>query len=158
MEKEVFYLTKGKLKELRAEYERLVATEHHKAIEEEAPKMLESEDMNPEFASFQDEMGALRGRIDELKNILDNHQIIKNPPKERQVMVSVGANVTLEAGGKHDKFMIVGTLESDPDLGRISNESPMGKALLGKKSGEEVLVSTPARKKYKIKSISYEVS
>jgi transcription elongation factor GreA len=52
----------------------------------------------------------------------------------------------------------VGTLEANPALGKISNESPVGKALLGHKIGDEVLVSSPAKIAYKIKGIKYEVN
>ncbi len=70
MEKKKFYLTKQKLKELEQEHESLVVFERSKTIEEEAPKVLESEDLNPEFLSFQEDMSFLRSRIMELENIL----------------------------------------------------------------------------------------
>ncbi|HLD70446.1 MAG TPA: GreA/GreB family elongation factor [Negativicutes bacterium] len=157
MEGKIYYVTKGKLAELKKEYEALAALEHTKALGEEAPKMVESDDLNPDFVSFQDEMSALRSRIDELQDVLGNHAVIKNPPKEQREVVLVGATVHVDLGGKKDEFMIVGTLEANPEEGKISNESPVGKALLGKKIGDEVLVSSPINKKYKIKDIKYEV-
>ena len=67
MEGKVFYVTKEKLQELKKEYASLVAFEHNKLMSQEAPKGLESEDMNPEFVSFQEDIGALRSKIEELR-------------------------------------------------------------------------------------------
>lgn len=153
-----FYLTKEKLLELKKEYEHLVAFEHAKVVGDEAPKILESEDLNPEFVSYQEDMDYLRKRIDELKNILENYEIIKNPPKGKQELVDIGAKVKVEAGKEKAEFTIVGTLEANPDAGLISNESPMGKALLGHKVGDEVPITPPLNKVYKIKGIKYEIS
>ena len=154
----VFYVTKDKLKELKREHEKLVEFERVKTVGEEAPKVLESEDMNPEFVSYHEDMDSLRLRIEELGNIIKNHEIIKSPPKEKRVLVDLGAKVKIDAAGKNDEFTIVGTLEADPNLGKISNESPVGKALLGHKIGDEVLVSEPIKKKLKIKNIKYETN
>ena len=142
---------------LQKEYDELVALERKQVIGVEAPKILESDEMNPEFVSFQENMDALRARIDELENIFENYQLISKPSKEKIALVDLGAKVTIHAHGKKDEFMIVGTLEADPNLGKISNESPLGKALLGHKIGDEVLVSTPVKKTYKIKGIKYEI-
>lgn len=158
MSSKVFYVTKEKLKELKKEYDELLASERKKVMGDEAPKILESEDLNPEFVSFQEDMDSLRSRMDELKDILENHEIIKKPPKENQTFVNVGAKVRIEANGKKDELMIVGTLDADPNLGKVSNESPVGKALLGKKVGDEVVIPSPISKKYKIRDINYEIS
>ena len=158
MEVKTFYITKDKLKELKKEYEELLVIEHKKTVEEEAPRILESEDLNPEFISFQADVDFLRSRIDELKNIIDRHELIKKPPKSRQNIVDIGAKVKIDVAGQKDEFIIVGTLEANPDLGRISNESPVGRALLGRKVGEEVDVTSPVKTTYKIKSIKYEIS
>ena len=158
MEGKIYHLTKAKLVELEKEHAELVALERQKTIGQEAPKMVESEDMNLEFVSFQENMDALRGRIQELETIFKHHQIIKKPPKEHAAMVGVGATVHLEQGNKKHEFMIVGTLEADPDAGKISNEAPMGAALLGHREGDEVVVDSPEKTRYKIKKVAYEVS
>jgi len=158
MDEKIFYITKGKLCGLKKEYDELVAFEHKKSLEHEVPKILESEDLNPEFVSFQEDVGFLRSRIDELKNILDNHEVIKNPSKDRQTVIGLGAKVNVGMGSQKDEFMIVGTLEANPALGKISNESPVGKALLGHKIGDEVTIPSPVKMTYKIKNIKYEVS
>ncbi|MDO8486657.1 MAG: GreA/GreB family elongation factor [Candidatus Staskawiczbacteria bacterium] len=155
MEGKKFYLTKQKLKELEQEHESLVAIERSKTIGEEAPKVLESEDLNPEFLSFQEDMSFLRSKITELKNVLDNYELIKNPSKQNKNVIGLGAKVLVDIGGQKDEFIITGTLEANPSLGKISNESPVGRALMGHKVGEEVLVSSPIKTIYKIKKIKY---
>lgn len=158
MDEKIFWLTKTKLNEIKKEYEQLLEFERRKMIGQEAPKVFESEDMNPEFLSFQEDMGFLRAKIDELKNIIDHHELIKIPPKPKQNIVGIGAKVKIDVNGEKDEFVIMGTLEANPALGKISNESPVGKALLGHKLGDEIVVSSPVKATYKIKSIKYEVS
>lgn len=158
MDKKVFYVTKGRIEEAIKEYDNLVAFERRKIMGEEAPKILESEDLNPEFVSFQEDMDFIRSRIRELKNVIDNHEIIKKPPKEQRAFINIGATVKVDIGGRKDEFMIVGTLEANPNLGKISNESPIGKALLGHRVGDEIIISSPIKVMYKIKNIKYEIS
>jgi len=158
MDGKIFYITKIKLNELKKEYEELLNFERKKALEQEAPKILESEDLNPEFISFQEDIGFLRSRIDELKNILEHHELIKNPAKDKQGVIGLGAKVKVAVENQKDEFVIVGTLEANPALGKISNESPVGKALLGHKIGDEVMISSPIKTIYKIKSIKYKIS
>lgn len=155
MEERKFYLTKQKLKELEQEHESLVVFERSKTIGEEAPKVLESEDLNPEFLSFQEDISFLRSRIMELENILNNHELIKIPSKQNQNIIGLGAKVLISIDGEKDEFLITGTLEANPSLGKISNESPVGKALMGHKVGEEIVVSSPIKTIYKIKKIKY---
>ena len=100
MDKVTFYLTKEKLGELKKEYEALVDFEHSKIVNQEAPKVLESEDINLEFVSFQEDIVFLRSRINELKNILEHYEIIKKPSKEKQTFVGLGAKVKIEVAGK----------------------------------------------------------
>lgn len=158
MDGKTYYITKVKLQALKKEYEELLDFERRKSLSETAPKIFESEDLNPEFVSFQEDMGFLRSRIDELKNILERHELIKNPPKGEQNVIGLGAKVRIDVEGQKDEFVIVGTLEANPSLGKISNESPVGKALLGHKIGDEVVVSSPIKTTYKIKNIKYEIN
>jgi transcription elongation factor GreA len=158
MDGKIFYITKEKLHEIKKEYEELLEFEHKKDLGMEAPKILESEDLNPEFVSFQEDVGFLRSRIDELRNIIERHELIKNPSKDKQGVVGLGAKVKIDVDGQKDEFTIVGTLEANPALGKISNESPVGKALLGHKIGDEIVLSSPMKITYKIKNIKYEIS
>jgi transcription elongation factor GreA len=157
MEGKTYYITKEKLKELRKEHDRLLVAEHEMLSGEEAPKIFESEDLNPEFVSFHEDMDTMNSRIKELVEILENHELIKRPAKDKQNCIGMGATVAVDIGGKINEFLLVGTLEANPDLGKISNESPVGKALLGHKVGDEVAIS-PANEIYKIKSIKYEIN
>lgn len=158
MDGKTIYITKEKLQELKKEYDELMVFEKQKTVGQEAPKLFESEDMNPEFVSFQEDIGFLRSRIDELRNIIDNHELIKSPGKDKQGVIAVGASVKIDVNGEKDEFVIVGTLEANPALGKISNESPVGRALLGHKLGDEVVIPTPVKTTYKIKGIKYEIN
>ena len=158
MDRKIFYLTKEKLLSVREEHDKLVEFERRKVMGEEAPKVLESEDLNSEFVSFQEDMDSLRARIEELKNVLDRHEIIKKPPKAQMPFVNLGATVKVDIGGKQGEITIVGTLEANPDEGKISNESPIGKALLGCRVGDEVVIHIPDKTKYKIRNIKYNLS
>jgi len=158
MDEKIFYITKEKLQEIRKEHERLLDVERQKSLGQEAPKILESEDLNPEFVSFQEDIGFLRSRIDELKNVLEHYELIKNPARNSQGVIGMGAKVKVDINGQRDEFVIVGTLEANPAIGKISNESPVGKALLGHKIGDEVVVNSPVKMAYKIKNIKYEIS
>ncbi|MEK7664651.1 MAG: GreA/GreB family elongation factor [Patescibacteria group bacterium] len=157
MDEKIFYITKEKLKELKREYKELIELERRKNTGE-APKIFESEDLNPEFISFQEDLSFLRSRISEIDNILEHYELIKKPAQEQQKVVGIGAKIKISVDGKKDEFILVGTLEANPALGKISNESPVGKVLLGHKVGDEVVVFSPVKTIYKIKQIKYEIS
>jgi transcription elongation factor GreA len=153
-----FYLTKEGLEKLKKDYETLKKIRLAK-LKGETPKILHSEDLSNEYLAFKEDMNLLESRLFELEYILKNFILIKKPPKEQQDVVNVGATVTLEdEDGLINEFMIVGTLEANPNEGKISTESPVGKALLGKRVGDEVVITSPIRVKYKIKKIKYEIS
>lgn len=158
MEKK-FYLTKKGLERLKKEYEQLKELRLTKIKGKETPKILHSEDVNPEYLIFQEDLSFLESRIADLEYILKNVILIKPPPKEKRNVVNLGATVTLEErDGQVNEFTIVGTLEANPGEGKISSESPVGKALLGKKIGDEVLITSPIKVAYKIKKIKYNLS
>jgi len=155
MADEKFYLTKEGLERLKKEYEELKALRLEK-IKEKRPEILHSEDSNPEYFTFQEDLNLMDYRLVELKNVLEHSELIKPPPKEKQNIVSLGAVVTLEEkDGKINEFMIVSSLEANPNEGKISNLSPVGKAIFGKKIGEEVLITSPIKIVYKIKKVRY---
>ena len=158
MEEKKFYLTKEGLERIKKEYQDLKNLKFSKT-KGGVPKLWESEDLNPEYLSFQEDLNFLESRIAELEYILKNIELIKNPPKEKQNIVDLGATVTLEeADGQINEFMIVGTLEANPGEGKISSESPVGKSILGKKIGEEVVITSPIKVVYKVKKIRYHLS
>ena len=157
MEKK-FYLTKEGLEKLKKEYETLKALRLSK-LKGETPKILHSDDVSTEYLAFKEDIDLLENRIFELEYILKNFILIKKPPKEKQNIVNIGATVTLaDEEGLINEFMLVGTLEANPSEGKISIDSPVGKALLGKKIGDEVLITSPIKVKYKIQKIRYEIS
>ncbi len=141
-EEKKFYLTKEGLERIKREYKDLRELRMAKA-KGEVPKILQSEDINPEYLSFQEDISFLESRITELDYILKNAELIKVPQKGRQNMVDLGATVTVELDGEIDEFMIVGSLETDPVHKKISNESPIGQILIGKRIGEMAMVKTP---------------
>ncbi|MBZ9578558.1 GreA/GreB family elongation factor [Patescibacteria group bacterium] len=154
-EKKKFYLTKEGLERIKKEYKDLKVLRLNK-IKGTRPKILHSQDVNPEYLSFQEDLSRLEFRIAELDNILENVKIIKTPPKGKQGIVNLGAIVTLEEqDGKINEFMIVGTLEANPSEGKISSQSPVGKALLGRKTGDEIIITSPIKIIYRIKEIKY---
>ncbi len=153
-ERDNFYLTKEGLEELKKEYETLKALRSSK-IKGEAPSILESEDLNPDYITFQEDLNFLETRIAELEYVLEKAQIIKKPLKTHKNEIDLGATVSVVVDGQKDQFTIVGTFEANPMLGRISNESPVGKALIGHTTGDSVTVSSPIKSIYVIKKINY---
>ena len=152
-----FYLTKEALERIKKEYKNLRDFRLAKT-KGEVPKIWQSEDLNPEYLSFQEDLSFLESRIAELEYILKNTELIKPPPKEQQDIINLGALVTVEVDGQTDEFVIVGTLEANPAIGKISNESPVGQSLLGHRVGDQVIISSPVQTVYKIKKIKYPSS
>ncbi len=150
-----FYLTKEGLENLKKEYEGLVKLKKAKA-KTGSPPALHSEELNPEFASFREGLDLLRSRIEELEYILKHYELIKPPPNKERNKVNLGAHVVVETEGQADEFVIVGTLEANPGAGKISDESPIGKALLNHKVGDEIFINSPIKIGYKIKKIRYK--
>ncbi|MFH1036685.1 MAG: GreA/GreB family elongation factor [Patescibacteria group bacterium] len=149
-----FYLTKEGLEKIEKEYNNLKEVKLAKTTGE-VPKILHSEDLSQEYLSFQEDMSYLETRLAELEYILKNTELIKSSSKK---FVDLGATVLVEVDGRQcDEFTLVGSLEADPSLGKISNESPVGKALLGHKIGESISVSSPIKTIYKIKKIKYGI-
>ena len=95
---------------------------------------------NAEYDAAREEQGQLETRIAEIEEILMNVEIIE--PTKANGIVSVGSTVDLK-NGKKVTYQIVGPVEADPLEGKISNESPIGAALIGKKTGEKVTITTP---------------
>ena len=108
---------------------------------------------NAEYHSARDDHAALVGKIEELTDILARSQIIQTTTSKSQV--GVGSKVTVAINGTTHEFTIVGEWEADPAEKKISHESPLGKALIGKAVGDKVEVSAPVGKViYSIKEIA----
>jgi transcription elongation factor GreA len=109
---------------------------------------------NPAFEDARFEQARLEARIAELEHLLATAHVI-DPEQAPTDVVSLGSTVHLEGSdGRACRYTIVGSYEADPGAGRISNASPVGKALLGHKAGDRVMVATPGGvKAYTILSI-----
>jgi transcription elongation factor GreA len=150
--KSMKYITSQKLKEIKKELEELKRKRN-----EIAERIREAQDMgdlaeNAEYAEAKEVQAFNEGRIQELEQIFKNAVIISR--KNECDSVEVGCQVLVQ--NKHGKkeFIIVGSEEADPTQGKISNESPLGRAFLGKRKNDEVLVQTPSGKiRYKILQI-----
>lgn len=138
-----FYLTQDGVGKLKAELEDLVKNQRAK-IAQRLKEAKEYGDLseNIQWDDAKDQQAFIEGRIAEIEHILKNIKIIQSPRKSDKV--TLGSTVHLEVAGGVQKYTIVGSTEASPSEGKISNESPIGKALLGKANGEEIEVEVPA--------------
>ncbi|NCO62216.1 transcription elongation factor GreA [Candidatus Kaiserbacteria bacterium] len=147
---EEYYLTKEGLEETEKELEELKDVkrpEIAKRLQDSASFGDLSE--NVEYQEAKVAQAFIEGRILELEKILRNAVIIKEGLKSETVQV--GSKIKVACEGKTKTFLIVGAPESAPEEGKISHESPLGRAFLGKKTGDIVTVDAPKGKiKYKI--------
>lgn len=101
---------------------------------------------NADYSKAKEDQSFLEGRIQELEYILHNAIIIEESNQKRDI-VQVGARITIQEGEETpETFHLVGAKEADPRNGRISNESPFGRALIGGKEGDMVEAETPGGK------------
>jgi transcription elongation factor GreA len=144
MEKKPIYLTAAGLAKLEAElnYLRTVRRAEIANRIHQAKELADTVD-NAEYDDAKNLQAFVEGRILTLERLTKNAVIIE---EERATdSVKVGSTVTvLTPEHQEERYTIVGSIEADPSNGRISNESPVGRALLGKKVGDEVQVQTPA--------------
>lgn len=139
------YLTKEGLAKLEAELEHL----HNVRRQDVANRIQKAKEIggtadNAEYDEAKNEQAFVEGRILTLENIINNAAIISDVQASHKI-VGVGSRVTLEdQKGALVHYFIVGSTEADPSQGRISNQSPVGKALLGRRAGERVEVKVPA--------------
>jgi transcription elongation factor GreA len=152
--KKQFHLTKEGVAELEAELNELVA--QRGPVAERIKDAREFGDLaeNAEYSSARQEQEKLEGRISEIEHILQNVTLIKRPKGDSKVQL--GCSVKLKGdSGKTKEFQIVGTVEADPLNGKLSDESPIGQALMGKKLGDKVEIKTPVETAtYKLVEIS----
>lgn len=140
--KKQFQLTKDGISELQAELDDLLEKRSELAERIKAARELGDLTENAEYSSARQEQERNEARIAEIEHILQNTVVIKAPNNDHRVQL--GSTVKLKNDGKTKEFQVVGTVEADPLNGKISDESPIGQALLGKKLGEDVEIKTPA--------------
>ena len=145
MPRKQYYLTSDGLAHLKEELEHLRIVRRH----EVADRILRAKELggtvnNAEYDDVKNEQAFVEGRILSLENMIGNASIIPDE-KTTSGKVEVGSRVTVqEEAGDLVQYAIVGIAETNPKVGRISNESPVGMALLGKRVGESVEVKAPA--------------
>ena len=138
--KKLFQITTEGKKELEAELDQLKARRG-----DIADKIAEARDYgdlseNAEYDAAREEQGLVESRIAEIEDILMNAELIKGGSKTK---VGLGSTVELKTGKKTVSYTVVGPVEANPREGKISNESPIGEALFGKKIGDTATITTP---------------
>jgi transcription elongation factor GreA len=138
--KKAYQITEAGRKELEAE---LIELKSRRG--DIAAKIAEARDYgdlseNAEYDSAREEQGLVETRIAEIEDILMNAEEIKSRKSSK---VQLGSTVAIKNGTKQYSYTLVGPVEADPVNGKISNESPIGVALLGKVVGEEATITTP---------------
>lgn len=138
--KKKYHITNEGKEELKAELDALKSRRL-----EIADKIAEARDNgdlreNAEYDVAREEQGVVETRIASIEDILQNIEIIKNKQSSK---VELGSQVELLAAGSTVVYTIVGPVEADPLEGKISNKSPIGEALFGKKVGDKVVIKTP---------------
>ena len=153
MDKGKVYLTKEGYQKLQKEHENLTKV-RRKEVTVRIAKAREFGDIseNSEYDTAKDEQSFIEGRVLELDEILRHAQVIDG--KEKSDDVQIGTKVKVEVDGDEDEFVIVSSVEADPMQGKISDESPVGRALLGAKVGDVVTVSSTIKSTYRILEIS----
>lgn len=136
-----YHLTEAGVAELKTELDELKARRSEIAAKLKAAKAEGDLSENADYTSALEEQEYVEGRINEIETILLNATIITAPKGNKQV--SLGNQVELNCDGKAVTYQVVGSLESDPGAGKISEESPIGKALMGAKVGDNVEIATP---------------
>jgi transcription elongation factor GreA len=147
--KKLYQITEAGKKELQKELEELKS--HRARIADKISDARDFGDLseNAEYDAAREEQGLLETRVAEIEDILLNAEIIKGGSKTK---VALGSTVEVKTDKKSFTYTIVGPVEADPLEGKISNESPIGVALFGKKVGETAEIKTPKG------SFTYEIT
>ncbi|OGH20686.1 MAG: transcription elongation factor GreA [Candidatus Levybacteria bacterium RIFCSPHIGHO2_02_FULL_37_13] len=145
MDKKIF-LTKEGISELKKEYEELSKVRRPEVLGRVSQARNQGDlSENAEYVAAREELSFIDGRLDELEELLKQAVLIRDS-KTTSGTVKLGSKVTLNIKGKEETFMLVGEWEADPKEKKISHESPLGKALIGRRVGEKIEVDAPAGK------------
>jgi transcription elongation factor GreA len=144
-----YLLTPDGLNKLKEELEHLITVRRQEIIERIQEAVAHGDlSENADYAQAKEEQAFVEGRIQEIEDIVRNAEIIHHVDSD---VVSVGSHVKVEVDGKEYSYTVVGSNEANPREGKISNESLVGRAIIGRKKGEKVEVQTPAGiKTYKV--------
>ncbi len=145
MPEKEYLLTQEGLKKLEEELEHLLTVRRPEVADKiQQAKELRSAVNSPEYEDAKNEQGFVEGRILELEHIIKNAKVIHHEDANND-FVEVGNEVKVQLqDGTEEHYTIVGSAEANPAEWKISNESPIGKALLSKRVGDEVEVEAPA--------------
>ena len=146
-------LTHEGLKQLQDELRQLLETKRPATVERlSKARAMGDLSENSEYTAAKEELAFVEGRIKEIEEIERNAEVVSN--NTNSSTISLGNQVTVESGGEKEIFRIVGEFEADPMAKKLSSTSPIGKALIGKKTGETVEVNAPSGKlTYKVLEI-----
>ena len=137
----VIKLTKSGVDKLKAELEDLKKTKRPAVIDRiKRAKDYGDLSENAEYEDARNEQSFIEGRIQEIEHMLKYSEVIES---KHEGSVGLGSVVKVEMDGDKMEYEIVGSTEADPISGKISSDSPIGKALVGGKSGEKVSAKTP---------------
>jgi len=138
-------LTEEGLKKLRDEL-KVLKEDRRKEVIERIQEAVSHGDLseNADYAQAKEEQSFIEGRIVEIEEMIKHAEIIAH--SQNSSIVSIGSTVTVMVNGKETKYTIVGANEANPAAGKISNESLVGKSLIGAKKGDVVPVMTPMGK------------
>lgn len=154
MSQKKFLLTPEGLQKLEDELKVLINDKRKEVIERIQEAVAHGDlSENADYAQAKEEQSFIEGRIQEIEDMIKNAEIIDTHQHHNTVTVGSTVNVVVNSGEQR-KYTIVGANEANPSEGKISNESLVGRALLGRKVAEKVKVPTPAGEmSYEIKSI-----
>jgi transcription elongation factor GreA len=150
------YLTPKGLEDLKKEYEDLAKIKRPEIVRRlSAAREMGDLSENAEYTAAREELAFIDGRVEELEMLLKQAVLIENGNSQKGNIVDLGSQVTVKIADKKVIFTLVGEWEADPEEKKISHESPLGKALLGRTIGDEIEVEAPAGKMvYTVVSIS----
>ncbi len=148
MAEETVLLTKEGLEKLQEELHELRTSRRAEVAEQiREAQELGMAQVDGQYEDAKNQQAFLEGRIQEIEKMLEMAQLIDEKAAQSSKEVRVGSTVSVRTkDGKRQTYRLVGPAEADPSEGRISYESPVGQALLGKKRGDKVRVSAPAGK------------
>jgi transcription elongation factor GreA len=137
-------LTRDGLKKLEEELDHLKSVRRHEVAQRiHLAKEVGHTQNDAEYDDAKNEQAFVEGRIAQLEAIVKNHVLIDEDQAHQSRSVRLGCTVVVESTSGRREYTIVGSTEADPTSGRISNESPVGKALIGHRVGDKVQVLTP---------------
>ena len=159
MDRSPIPMTAEGLQKLREEYDHLTGTGRREMSQRiQAARELGDLRENAEYDTAKNDQGLMEARIRQIEDVLKRATIMDTTEASgKQLAVSIGSTVTIDFDGEEEKYTIVSPVEAKPREGRISNESPVGRALLGHRIGDSFDITMPNGRKVpaKVKSITF---